>query len=203
MTPEQLRMLKQCFSRIEPHGRKLSALFYQRFFAEAPQLRKLFGNDLNAQHSKFMKVIAEMVRLPLLSFPATGIKDAEAYVPGSYWGGMLHGALGVRVEDFEPMKEALLWALVNCPEIVVTPAECEAWAAGYDVLAKAMSGGVENWHIQEGTGSPEMARLEPGQAFLKELSNREESQASQVKAGRPAPSLAAFLKGLITRGGSA
>jgi nitric oxide dioxygenase len=203
MTPEQLRMLKQCFSRIEPHSRKLSAVFYERFFAEAPQLRKLFGNDINAQHVKFMKVVAEMVRLPLLSFPATGIKDAEAYVPGSYWGGMLHGALGVRLEDFAPMKKALLWALVNCPEIEVTPAERDAWAAGYDVLVKAMSGGVHSWHVQEGTDEPETASPEPGQAFLRKLSLREDSRANEEKEGHPAPSLAAFLKGLITRGGPA
>jgi hypothetical protein len=116
---------------------------------------------------------------------------------------MLHGALGVRLEDFAPMKKALLWALVNCPEIEVTPAERDAWAAGYDVLVKAMSGGVHSWHVQEGTDEPEIARPEPGQAFLKELSLREDSRANEENDGHPAPSLAAFLKGLITRGGTA
>jgi nitric oxide dioxygenase len=203
MTPDQLRILKQSFSRIEPYSHELSLLFYKRFFAEAPQLRKLFDGDPNAQHSKFMKVIGEMVRLPLLSFPATGIEDSEAYVPGSYRGGMLHGALGVRIEDFEPMKEALLWALANCPDAAVTEAEREAWSAGYDVLVRAMSRGLENWHAEQGHLPPDEIQLEPGQAFLKELLDRGDVQASERLPGHPPPSLAAFMEGRVEESESA
>lgn len=82
MKLEQIKLLKKSFANLEPHAHELSAQFYDRFFTMAPELRHLFSSDLKAQHVKFMKVIAEMVHLPVLSFPATGIRDAEAYVPG-------------------------------------------------------------------------------------------------------------------------
>lgn len=74
---------------------------------------------------------------------------------------MLHGALGVKAEDFLPMKEALLWALVHTPNIEISEEEEEAWAAGYDVLMRSMLGGVDNWHMQESEDeTPD--NLEPG-----------------------------------------
>ncbi|MGB0087246.1 MAG: globin domain-containing protein [Rhodomicrobiaceae bacterium] len=200
MTPEQLKILRQSFARIEPHAHQLSAHFYQRLFGIAPELRKLFSKDLKAQHVKFMKVVGEMVRLPLLSFPVTGVRDAQAYVPGSYWGGMLHGALGVKIEDFEPMRDALLWALSNTPGVEITAEEREAWAVGYDVLARAMVGGVEEWYVQEGGGV--LTQPEPGAAFLKGLGSRSDAQEVTEETAEQTEQAVAFLKKVADRSGT-
>ncbi len=201
MTLEQLRTLRRSFARIEPQAHQLSTRFYERLFAEAPHLKELFRKDLKAQHAKFMKVVAEMIRLPLLSFPATAGQDAQAYVPGAYWGGMLHGALGVRPQDFAPMREALLWALLNTPGIEITMEEQGAWAAGYDVLAKAMAGGVEEWHVQE---AGEHMKAEPGTSFLQDISERSEAQEcaeQEPEQTRPEPDQGlVFLKDVAKRG---
>jgi hypothetical protein len=175
MTPEQLRTLKQSFSRIEPYGRTLNGLFRQRFFAEAPQFCRLFGSELDALHGKFTQAVAEMARLPLLSFPATGIADTEA----------------VAVADFAPLREALIWALVNCPDIAVTEAEREAWEAGYDAVIAAMSG-LRDCAVPEGEAQAARLRQGPGRIFLKDLAEREDAYAGARGADRP--SLAAFLQ---------
>ncbi len=198
MTPEQLKILKRSFARIEPCAHQLSAQFYHRLFAVAPELRQLFSKDLKAQHAKFMKVVAEMVRLPLLSFPATAGREAQAYVPGSYWGGMLHGALGVHVEDFAPMRDALLWALNNTPGVEVTAAEHEAWAVGYDVLARAMAGGVIEFHAQE--AGEKHALAEPGAAFLQDISSRSEAQEVDEETAQKTEEAVAFLKKVADHG---
>ena len=141
-----------------------------------------------------------MVRLPLLSFPVTGVRDAQAYVPGSYWGGMLHGALGVKIEDFEPMRDALLWALSNTPGVEITAEEREAWAVGYDVLARAMVGGVEEWYVQEGGGV--LTQPEPGAAFLKGLGSRSDAQEVTEETAEQTEQAVAFLKKVADRSGT-
>jgi hemoglobin-like flavoprotein len=175
MTPEQHRLLHLSFARIEPFSQKFGDLFYARFFSQYPALKTLFSHDLKAQQAKFMKVVSEIVRLPLLTFPVTASQNAEALVPGAYWGGMLHGGLGVKHEDFPAMKNALLWALTNSQDFDVSEAELEAWSTAYDILTIAMSGGLQSWYDEQAGRVPSVRPPDetgdPRQS-LKSLTNR-------------------------------
>jgi hemoglobin-like flavoprotein len=147
MTPAQLRLLQRSFSRIEPVAEQFGTIFYERLFAIAPGMKPLFRTDIKAQQSKFMKVIAEVVQLHLramISLPATAQASGEVMLPGAFWSGKLHAAYGVRMEDFDSMKQALVWALQQTLTDDATPDVQEAWIAAYDVLVRAMKSGMES-----------------------------------------------------------
>jgi hemoglobin-like flavoprotein len=154
MTPSQLRLLQGSYSKVEPVAEQFGTIFYERLFAIAPEMKPLFRRDIKAQQSKFMKVIGEVVQLHLramVSLPVTA-QVGEAALPGAYWSGKLHAAYGVRMEDFDRMKEALLWALKQILADDLTPEVQDAWIAAYDIVAQAMKPGME---------SPEEDDLEP------------------------------------------
>jgi nitric oxide dioxygenase len=145
MTPNQLRLLQQSFNKIEPELDRFGAIFYDRLFAIAPEMRSLFRNDLKAQQAKFMKVIGEVVQLHLramISLPATSQVSSEAMLPGAFWSGRVHAAYGVRIEDFESMKAALIWALNEMLRDQSTPETRQAWSIAYDIVARAMQRGM-------------------------------------------------------------
>lgn len=152
MTPAQLRILQRSFARIEPIADRFGTIFYERLFTIAPEMRPLFRTDIKAQQSKFMKVIGEVVQLHLramISLPVTAQTNGEATLPGAYWSGKLHAAYGVRMEDFESMKLALLWALEEVLGDELTPDVQSAWVAAYDVVARAMQSGMESAEEEE------------------------------------------------------
>jgi hypothetical protein len=138
----------------------------------------MFRTDLKAQQSKFMKVIKEVVELHLramVSLPVTAQASGEATLPGAFWSGKLHAAYGVRLEDFEKMKEALLWALEQTLQGDMTPEIGDAWSVAYDIVVRAMRSGMESEGDEE--KEPEnnlQSRLnttenEEGSVFLKML----------------------------------
>ena len=174
MTPAQLRLLQRSFSRIEPVAEQFGTIFYERLFAIAPEMKPLFRTDIKAQQSKFMKVIGEVVQLHLramISLPATAQASGEAMLPGAFWSGKLHAAYGVRMEDFDSMKQALIWALEQTLQDDLTPEVQDAWSIAYDIVARAMKNGME---------SPEDEELEPEtnmQARLQATEQEEEASA--------------------------
>jgi hemoglobin-like flavoprotein len=147
MTPAQLRLLQRSFAQIEPHAEQFGTMFYDRLFAIAPEMKPLFRTDIKAQQSKFMKVIGEVVKLylrALISLPVTKQNSGEAMLPGAYWSGKLHAAYGVRMDDFDKMKQALVWALHNTLKEQLTPEIVEAWSMAYDIVVQAMQTGMES-----------------------------------------------------------
>ncbi len=159
MTPAQLRILTRSFAKIEPASDRFGAIFYERLFVIAPDLRPMFGNDLKSQQAKFMKVIKEVVELhlrSLISLPVTMQTSASAVIPGAFWAGKLHAGYGVRVEDYETMRSALMWALEETLGAECTDDVKLAWGNAYDIVAKAM---------MEGMLSPEDDDNEPENAM--------------------------------------
>jgi hemoglobin-like flavoprotein len=181
MTPAQLRLLQRSYASIEPRAEAFGALFYDRLFVVAPEMRSLFRTDLKAQQSKFMKVIGEVVQLHLramISLPVTAQTSGEAMLPGAYWSGKLHAAYGVRLEDFDKMKDALVWALGQTLKEEFTAETAEAWSLAYDVVVRAMQSGMESDEEDEKEPETNMqirlnqTETEEAAAFLKILGDR-------------------------------
>lgn len=177
MTPAQLRLLQRSFAKIEPKADEFGSIFYQRLFQIAPEIRPLFRTDLKAQQSKFMKVIGEVVQLHLraiISLPVTAQSSGRAVLPGAFWSGKLHAAYGVRMEDYDVMKSALVWALEQTLLEECTAEVKDAWSTAYDVVVKAM---------QEGMLSPEDDENEPEDKMQSRLNSaeREEQAAAFFK----------------------
>lgn len=185
MTPAQLRCLQRSFAQVESQADHFGSIFYERLFVLDPELRKLFRNDIKAQQSKFMKVVAEMVQLhlrALISLPVTAQASAEALLPGAFWSGKLHAAYGVRAEHFDTMQKALMWAFEQTLGNAFTPEVKEAWEHAYDMLARGLIHGMETWEREEQEAETEAEPTvrvngdaeedEEASAFIKNLDDR-------------------------------
>jgi nitric oxide dioxygenase len=108
------------------------ALFYERLFADHPDLRPLFKHDMRVQGVKLMTMLAMVVyhlHEPGQVLPA--IRDL----------GFRHVGYGVKPAGYEALKAALLWTLDEALGQEFTPAARDAWALCYDELAEAMKNG--------------------------------------------------------------
>jgi len=61
MSPEQVELITRSFDEMWPLRRNLAAKFYARFFANAPDARRLFPDDMERQYLKLMNTIAAIV----------------------------------------------------------------------------------------------------------------------------------------------
>ncbi|MDA9465530.1 hypothetical protein XH87_13270 [Bradyrhizobium sp. CCBAU 53415] len=105
------------------------ALFYERLFATNPNFRPLFRNNMRIQGVKLMTMLAMVVyHLPAPDQLSPAIHDLA----------VRHGEYGVKLADYDAMREALLWTLEQALGEDLTPAVREAWTVCYDELAGEM-----------------------------------------------------------------
>ncbi|WP_088348634.1 MULTISPECIES: globin domain-containing protein [Rhodomicrobium] len=186
MTPAQIQIVQRTFAKIELNAPAFSALFYDRMFTIAPHTRGLFRGDLQAQHAKFMKVVAEVVRLhlrALISLPVTSKAGTESAIPGADRAGQMHHEYGVKSEDYTTMKDALLWALRQSLGFEFDKEAQEAWSRAYDILADAMRSGADPTLARPGeTRASRFGDLNgrsTASEFLKGLGDRSSSQEDE------------------------
>src|ERR1700693_902072 len=109
------------------------ALFSERLFAANPSFRPLFKNDMRIQGLKLMTMLAMVVynlHQPGQVLPA--IRDLA----------VRHVEYGVKLADYDALREALLWTLEQALGKDFTPAVRKAWTVWYDELAVEMQAAV-------------------------------------------------------------
>jgi hemoglobin-like flavoprotein len=57
MTPAQIELIQQSFARLAPISDKAAALFYDRLFETAPEVKPLFRGDMTKQGRKLMATL--------------------------------------------------------------------------------------------------------------------------------------------------
>ncbi|HWM46265.1 MAG TPA: globin family protein [Xanthobacteraceae bacterium] len=130
MTPEQVKLVQESFSKVAPIADKAADLFYDRLFAIAPEVRRLFPDDLSQQKKKLMQMLATAV---------TNLHQVEKILPAVQDLGRRHVAYGVTPSHYEPVGAALLWTLEQGLGPDFTPAVKEAWTTTYTTVAKVMT----------------------------------------------------------------
>jgi hemoglobin-like flavoprotein len=129
MTPEQVKLVQDSFTKVAPIADKAADLFYDRLFVIAPDVRSLFPDDLSAQKKKLMQMLASAV---------TNLHQVEKIIPAVQDLGRRHVGYGVTANHYEPVGAALLWALEQGLGPAFTPHVKEAWAETYATVADAM-----------------------------------------------------------------
>src|SRR5262249_8852273 len=61
MTPNQIQLVQRSFSGIVPIAKQAAAMFYDRLFEIAPQVRAMFPDDMTEQRKKLMATLAVVV----------------------------------------------------------------------------------------------------------------------------------------------
>lgn len=129
MTPEQVDLITGSFDAIWPIRRKISPLFYSRFFELAPDARRLFPNDMDRQHIKLMDTIAAIV----------GALDQRALFQSIITHtGRKHARFGVSQSHFVAFGDAMVWCLEQQFGSAFTPELRAAWIALYDAVQSEM-----------------------------------------------------------------
>lgn len=129
MTPQQIALVQSSFAKVAPIAGTAANLFYARLFEIAPDVRRLFPDDMALQKKKLMAMLGTAV---------SGLTRLDALRPAVQALGERHVGYGVHVDHFTPVGAALLWTLQQGLGDEFTPAVEEAWAAAYEALSRVM-----------------------------------------------------------------
>lgn len=139
MTNEQIKLVKDSFSRVAPIAETAAQPFYARLFELDPDLELLFKGNLSEQGRKLMQMLALAVN---------SLDRMEQLLPVVRSLGSRHVSYGVRDKDYDTVGQALLWTLRKGLGEAFTPDVEAAWSNVYTALASAM---------QSGSGTPDEA----------------------------------------------
>jgi hemoglobin-like flavoprotein len=129
MTPIQIALVQESWSRVKPIADQAAGLFYARLFALDPSVRSLFRGDMHEQGSRLMSMIGVAVG---------ALSRLEALVPTVQALGRRHAGYGVEDRHYAAVEEALVWTLAKGLGERFTAQTEEAWRAAYRLLAETM-----------------------------------------------------------------
>jgi len=134
MTPKEVALVQASFIKVAPIAGAAADLFYDRLFETAPDVRRMFPNDLAEQKKKLMTMLGTAV---------AGLSKLEALLPVVRALGARHAGYGVAAEHFAPVGAALIWTLEQGLGDGFTPDVKAAWVEVYGVLSRTMIDGME------------------------------------------------------------
>jgi len=140
MTPDQVTLVQQSFSKVAPIADQAATIFYDRLFEVAPQVKAMFPADMTEQKKKLMATLAVVVG---------GLTDLPSILPAASALAKRHVTYGAKPEHYPVVGSALLWTLEKGLGSDWTPDVASAWTAAYGTLSGFM--------ISEAYGSAQAA----------------------------------------------
>jgi nitric oxide dioxygenase len=131
MTLDHVKLVQDSFAKIVPIADTAAALFYNRLFEIAPEVKTLFHGDMTEQGRKLMKTLTIVVN---------GLGNLDSILPAARALAKSHLAYGVRPIHYTPVGEALLWTLERGLGSEWTPDLRSAWGAAYATISNFMIG---------------------------------------------------------------
>jgi nitric oxide dioxygenase len=131
MTPAEIKLVQDSFTKVAPISEQAAALFYGRLFEIAPEVVPLFKGDLTEQGRKLMATLAVVVN---------GLSNLSSILPAASALAKRHVAYGVEPGHYASVGEALLWTLERGLGGGWTQELAAAWAAAYATLSQFMIG---------------------------------------------------------------
>jgi nitric oxide dioxygenase len=129
MTPDEVKLVQQSFSKVAPVSDKAAELFYDRLFELAPQVKSMFPADMTEQRKKLMTMLAAVVG---------GLGNLPSILPAASALAKRHVAYGATAEHYPVVGAALLWTLEKGLGEGWTLEVADAWKAAYGTLSGFM-----------------------------------------------------------------
>ncbi len=129
MNAAQQEIVRTTFAKLAVMPEVAGALFYERLFAMNPDFPQLFKHDMRVQGIKLMTMLAMVVY---------NLHEPGHVLPAIRDLGVRHVGYGVKLADYDALREALLWTLDQALGEDCTPAVRDAWTVCYDELAGEM-----------------------------------------------------------------
>ncbi|MEM8850260.1 MAG: globin domain-containing protein [Pseudomonadota bacterium] len=125
-----LACVADSFAFVHADAQAVGRLFYETLFAAAPQLRPLFGGDLDVQGVKLMDTLHVVV---------AALGHMEAVRPVIEDLARRHVAYGVRPDHYDLVGETLIGTMARfLGSERFDPHTAAAWRRAYGVLSEAM-----------------------------------------------------------------
>ena len=140
MTPDQVQLVQQSFSKVVPIADQAAMLFYDRLFEIAPPVKAMFPADMAEQRKKLIGMLAAVVN---------GLGDLPSILPAASALAKRHVAYGAKAVHYPVVGAALLWTLEKGLGDAWTPEVAAAWTTAYGTLSGYM--------ISEAYGSAQAA----------------------------------------------
>jgi hemoglobin-like flavoprotein len=102
MTSDGIRLVKASYATVAAEPRRLASRFYHELFSAAPNLRRLFPDDLTSLQGHFEAALALVVR---------NLDEMEALRESLRDLGAQHVHWGARPEDYVTARESLIAAV--------------------------------------------------------------------------------------------
>jgi nitric oxide dioxygenase len=134
MTPHEIMLVQTSYAKVAPIAATAADLFYGRLFEIAPDVRRLFSDDMAGQKKKLMLMLGAAVG---------SLNRLDALLPVVRALGERHAGYGVTVAHFAPVGAALLWTLEQGLGPAFTPEVKDAWTTAYGVLSQTMIDAME------------------------------------------------------------
>jgi hemoglobin-like flavoprotein len=129
MTPDQVKLVQESFSKVAPISDQAAMIFYDRLFEVAPQVRAMFPSDMTEQRKKLMGTLAVVVN---------GLSNLQAVLPAASALAKRHVSYGATPEHYPVVGGALLWTLEKGLGDDWTPDVAAAWTTAYGTLSGYM-----------------------------------------------------------------
>jgi nitric oxide dioxygenase len=129
MTPEQVKLVQESFSKVVPIADQAAVIFYDRLFEVAPSVKAMFPADMTEQRKKLMATLGVVVN---------GLSNLESILPAASALATRHVSYGAKPEHYPVVGGALLWTLEKGLGEAWTPAVAAAWTAAYGTLSTFM-----------------------------------------------------------------
>ena len=129
ISAHQKRLVQESFSKVEPIADTAAEIFYAKLFEYDPELKPLFKGDIKKQGQMLMATLKVAVK---------GLDDLEKLVPVLQNLARKHIEYGVKVDDYTPVGNALLYTLNTGLGDAFTDELKEAWIETYKAIAEVM-----------------------------------------------------------------
>ncbi|GAB1343618.1 globin family protein [Gemmatimonas sp.] len=124
------RLIRESWGALVPMRTRAAERFYTKLFEIDPTARELFaGRPMHVQQEKFLHTVDMLVQM--LDYPPQIIEEFQALAKR-------HVGYGVLLEHYEPVGNALLWAMAQELGERWTPDVERAWTELYVFIAGIM-----------------------------------------------------------------
>src|SRR6266852_1316362 len=98
MTPDQVKLVQQSFTKVAPIADQAAVMFYDRLFEVAPHVKSMFPGDLTEQRKKLIATLSVVV---------TGLGNLETMLPAASALATRHVSYGAKAEPYPVVRAPL------------------------------------------------------------------------------------------------
>ncbi len=129
ITARQAALIHDSFAEIAPESDLIAAIFYDRLFEIAPQMRPYFRDDMTEQRVKFMATLSMLLN---------SLSNLDIVLPAAGKLARRHVNYGVMPEHYPIVGQALLWTIQRTLGLKWTSDIAGAWTEAYGMLSGHM-----------------------------------------------------------------